>query len=97
MKVNLLYVLSTLLISSTAVAGPIYSTSCPNANKIVSPVNSGGYFMDKTCTKVYLLPPAIGKMSIIGKTVGDVSRCKEIKSFNRALKLVNKKINKAIR
>ena len=97
MKLNLLYVLSTLFISTTAMAGPIYSTSCPEANKIKSPPNSGGYFMDKACTRVYLLPPAVGKMSVIGKTVGDVSRCKEIKSFTRALRLVNNNINKGIR
>jgi len=89
--------LVALLFMTKAYAGPIYATACPGADKIKTPLNAGGYFMDKSCKKAYVLPPPVGKMSVAGKTVSDLSRCKEIKIFNKTLKVVNININKAIK
>lgn len=89
--------LIALLFATKTFAGPVYSTACPGADKIKKPLNSGGYFMDASCKKAYVLPPPVGKMSVAGKTVSDLSRCKEIKQFNKTLKVVNININKAIR
>ena len=78
-----------LSLSGSVFAGPIYSTSCDVARDIVVPENSSGYFMDKTCKKAYVLPPSTGSMAVSGRTVGDISRCKEIKQFNKMLKTIN--------
>ena len=86
-----------LSLSGSVFAGPIYSTSCDVARDIVVPENSSGYFMDKTCKKAYVLPPSTGSMAVSGRTVGDISRCKEIKQFNKMLKTINSNINDAVK
>lgn len=91
-----LNLLGLCLLINTAVAGPIYSTSCVEAKYIMSPKYSMGYFMSKDCKTAYVLPPSRGITNVVGKTVGDLSRCNEIKQFSKSLKKINIEINKVI-
>lgn len=85
-----------MLLSTSIMAGPIYSTSCEEAKFLSIPASSGGYFMSNDCKTVYVLPPARGVTTVVGRTAGDLQRCDEISQFNRALRKVNNQINKAL-
>lgn len=91
-----LKLLSLGLLVNTAVAGPIYSTSCEEAKYIVSPKQSTGYFMSNDCKTAYVLPPSRGITNVVGKTAGDLSRCDEISQFSKSLRKVNQEINKVL-
>jgi hypothetical protein len=93
---KLTYVLGLNLLISSAMAGPIYSTSCEGARDIRIPVKSAGFFMSNDCTKAYVLPPSKGTTTVVGKTVGDLSRCDEIPQFSKSLKKVNQEITKVL-
>lgn len=85
--------LTTLSWSFALIAGPIYSSNCEVESRIDSPSNSNGFFMSNDCKTAYVLPPAKGTTTIIGRTAGELSRCREIFQFNKALKILDNEMN----
>lgn len=83
--------------SGSLIAGPVISSNCEAGKFLETPKNSGGYYFDSSCQKVYVLPPMHGEMSVSGRTLGNLGRCSEVKDFNKIVSLVNKNINSAIK
>lgn len=95
-RIKILTGVGALVFMGSAVAGPIYSTSCESAKGIRIPSNSSGFFMSNDCKVAYILPPSKGISKVNGRTVGVLGRCDEVSQFNRALKKVNNEINKVL-
>lgn len=94
---KILYFLGMSLLINTAIAGPIYSSSCEEAKKIRIPVDSSGFFMSSDCQTAYVLPPEKGTTSVVGYTASDLGRCSEIGQFNQSLQVVNNGITEALK
>jgi hypothetical protein len=87
-----IFLIGILIGSNYSFAGPIYSSNCPVAKDIQNPEGSSGFFMSSDCKTAFVMPPASGVTTIVGHTSGDLKRCKEVDSFNKNLKQINKEI-----
>lgn len=90
-------IVCAFIISAPVMAGPVISSDCEVGKFLESPQNSGGYYFDSSCKRVFVLPPMHGKMEVSGRTLGDLGRCTEVKDFNKSISLINKNINLAIK
>lgn len=75
----------------------VLSMNCDVVESIQSPVNSQGFTMSKDCRTAYVLPPSLGVSKITGRTVGDMSRCSEVREFARALRETAKQASAAVK
>ncbi|HPI39517.1 MAG TPA: hypothetical protein PLJ21_01855, partial [Pseudobdellovibrionaceae bacterium] len=58
--------LTLTTLSALSFAGPILSDTCGGISKqIRTPKNAGSFFMDKDCSKAYILPPPKGSMEVV--------------------------------
>ncbi len=92
-----IFLIGIFIGSNYAFAGPIYSSNCSVAKDIQNPVGSSGFFMSSDCKTAFVMPPASGVTTIVGHTSGNLKRCKEVDSFNKNLKQINKEINQALK
>jgi flagellar hook-basal body complex protein FliE len=92
-----IFLIGILMGSNFAFAGPIYSSHCQVAKDIQNPEGSSGFYMSADCKTAFILPPASGVTTIVGHTSGNLKRCKEVDSFNKNLKQINKEINQALK
>lgn len=80
---------------------PIYAAAnlnskCEVARQIRHPAGSQGVIMSQDCRVAYVLPPTNGQAQVVGRTVGDLSRCSDMQSLSKALKILNKQTLEAI-
>lgn len=88
-----LSLLITFFVTPAALAGgPLFATSCPGAKDIRTPISSQGYYLSADCSTVWVLPPIRGEMEVVGRSVGNIQRCKEVSDVNRLLSQANKNI-----
>ncbi len=89
--------LSCLYSSASMAGGHQFSSTCEKANEIRVSGNNQGFFISSDCKSVFVLPPALGKQSITGRSIGNLDRCQEVRSLNKILTEINKQIAIAIK
>lgn len=90
-KYNLILIVS--IFSSFSMAGPVLSSSCPQAQQISTPKGAGGFYMSDDCKTAYILPPEMGKASVVGFTpVVDLESCQQVEDYQTALAKIDGQI-----
>lgn len=96
MKNSMLF-FSVLMFSDLVLAAPVISSSCPQAQKITEPRGAGAYFMSGDCSTAYVLPPELGKVSVVGATaMMDMNACGKIRKYNHALDKIDSQVAKLV-